>query len=570
MKSKGDSFDHLVAGLSIDDRVSILQQMKNQIKPEIESLSKESRKEDVVLPRGEILKNESILTRIVLFFKSLFTSKNIEIVYAEHKIALMAKKIDSKYPECFSAQFMSLEQGFYDALLELRNIANSYKDSLAIADEHPGSFLILLGSLIMSDLEKTIDKVANPYSIPFSQEITNDMRLSLIRKMDGVLAEVSISDKSELYTCVQSHIWLNAFSQLPFDSFAAKFTVTSTGSLRCNLSSAVNDLEKFANVLCNSKNIEPEVIEALYLFQMQTKIDSGEQVDVQGGVEGHMAVSLDALKGITNFINKIPLRSITMVARGSTSWVPMYKESGEDWFVHYKAQWKRIFDKKWNHWLHERKTALTKDHVSVFCKTDGFPLFPYRPWVSINTNTFFSKEYTLGFLYKFLTEIFVSYNDVLKIMMVDGDFVLRENKTEFIDTYTEANHLVQSLRDFNDTLSPKGTYGISFAGITSEVLRTVQGQLQFQTLMTTIESEVNLLVLTFGNVCRSFSAVFNGILVASHNPNYDTITNISSLLGPDGAPLRKHIVAVSENIGTALCLLQEIEAVELKGPTNAA
>ncbi len=564
-----DKFDHLVAGLSIDDRVSILQQMKNQIKPEIESLAKDERKEESAIPRGSTLAQESFITRVLLFLKSLFSNQSIEIVYQEHKIINMAKKIDSKYPDFFSFQNMCLEQGFYDSLLELTSIASTFKDGLARADEHAGSFLILLGSLIMSDIEKNIDKVADPYTIPFSQELTNDLRMSLIRKMEAVLAEVSSADKSELYTCVQSHIWLKAFSELPFESFVSKFSVTSTGKMSCSLSSAINDLEKFANVLCNLKTVEPEVLEALYLFQMQSKIDSGETVDVQAGVSEHMTASLVSLKGITRFINSIPLRSITMVAKGSMSWIPMYKDSGEDWFVQYKTQWKRVFDKKWNHWLHERKVSRTKDNLAMFCKTNGFPLLPNRPWQNLQSNVGFSKEYTIGFLYTYFTEIYSTFNDVLKILMVDADFILRDNKTEFIDTYTEAGHLAQSIKELNDKLSSKGEYGSTLLSITPEILRTVQGQLQVQTIMTTIESEVNLLVLTFGNICRSYAAIFNGILVANYNPNYDTISNIASLIGPDSAPIRKHIVAVSESIGTAMTLVQEIESIELKGSPNA-
>ncbi len=560
-----DKFDHLVAGLSIDDRVAILQQMKNQIKPEIESLEKDERREASAIPKGDALKNEPLLTRVILFFKSLFSNRPVEIVYQERKIAIMAKRIDNKYPGIFNVQKMSLEQGFYDALLELKGTAASFKEGLVKADESPGSFLVLLGSLIMSDIEKNIEKVADPYTIPFSQELTNDLRSSLIRKMEAVLAEVSSADKSELYTCVQSHIWLKTFAELPFDSFAAKFSVTTTGQLSCSLATALNDLEKFANVLCNSKNVEPEVLEALYLFQMQSKIDSGEQVNVQEGVAEHMTKSLVALKGITRFVNNIPLRSITMVAKNSLSWLPMYKDSGEDWFVQYKTQWKRLFDKKWKHWLHERKVSLTKDQVSMFCKTNGFPLFPNRPWKDLQPNITFSKEYTLGFLYAFFAGIYGKYTEVLKILMVDGDFVLRDNKTEFTDTYTETTHLIQSIRELSNNLSPKGSYGSNFMSLTPDVLRTVQGQLQMQTLMTTIESEVNLLLLTFGNICRSYNAIFSGILVANYNPNYDTISNIASLIGPDGLPIRKHLVESSEAIANAFSLIQEIESIELNG-----
>ncbi len=570
MQGGGDFFDFLVADITVDDRMAILQKMKTQIEPERELLVRDARKEEVAIPVTSNIKNESFIVRIVLFFKSMFSSKNIEVVYSEHKLSIMAKRLESKFPNYFKFQSMSLEHAFYEALIELKRIADYFKVGVAHYDEQAGEFLVLLGSLIMSDMEKKIESVANPYSIPFTQEITPDLRTSLIRKMDTVLASVSSQDRLDLYTCVQSLMWLRAFTQLPFDSFLARFNDSSRGTLRCVAATAVHDLEKFANILCNAKNIEPEVIEALYLFQTQSQIKAGDaSVNVKEGVSDHMEASLTALKGITYFINTIPLRSLTMVSKRSLSWAPMYKDSGEDWFVQYKTQWKRIFDRKWSQWLNDRKLILTKEKVTQFCQTEDYPVFQNRPWKTLDSKIVFSKEYSLGFLNAFFTKVFPKYNEILKILMVDGDFIINENKTEFTDTYTEANHLAQSIRELNAKLAPKGAYGEGFSSITAGILRTVQGQLQIKTMMTSIESEVELLILTFGRVCRSFNSIFSGILVANYNSSYDTITNIASLVGPDNAPIRKHFVEVSDVIETALNLLQDIEAVELEGSSNA-
>ncbi len=568
MQENVDYFDRLVGGLSVDDRVAILQQMKNQIKPEIEALETEEAAQNDSLSGGSSLENESVITRMILFFKSLFSQKNIEVVYIEHKITALSKKVESKYSNMFSAQNMSLEKGFCESIMELKKVATFFKPSVALSDEHSRAFLVLLGSLIMSDLETKIDKVANPYSVPFTQELSNDLRASLLRKMEGTLAEVSQGEKAQLYTCVQSLIWLKTFTQLPFESFAAKFSATSTTSLSCSLAACSAEIDKFSSVLCNAKKVEPEVLEALYLFQAQSRINAGEKVDIQAGVSDHMNASLSALKGITRFINTVPLRSISMISHRSTSWMPMYKESGEDWFVQFKAQWKTIFDKKWASWLHDRKKAVTKEQVSYFFETNDYPLGPNRPWAEVKTNYLFSKEYTLGFINAFFKTVYPKYNEVLKILLVDGEFIRKDNKTELVDTLANVNSLFQSVQDLNTKLSIKGSYGDSFSKITADTLRTIQGQLQVQTLMQTIESETSLLSLSFGEVCRAFTAIFGGLLIANYNPNYDTISNMATLTGPDNAQIRNHLVAFSEAITTALALLQEIESIELSGPVN--
>ncbi len=566
MGDKAEPFDNLVAGLSLDDRASILKQMKSKIKPEETVFDLKDSHADLATDDGsKSFSHEPFFTRIILYIKSLFQSQSVDVVYAEHRISKLSKKIEARYPQIFNSQRITLEQGFYEQLVELRKISAFFQAEILYSNDNPNDFLIVLGSLFMGDIEKKIDEVSNPFSISFTQEISNDMRASLLRKMELVLAEVSPQNKSILYTCVRSLNWLSAFVNLPFDSFIQKFSPASDGRLNCLAHSAKSEIEKFASVLGNAKNIEPEVLEALYLFYSQSQLKPGERLEIEVGIDTHVEMSRKCIVMIRRFSDSVPIKSIGKIAFNSLSWEPTYKESGEDWFVQYKAQWKRIFDRKWSKWLQDKKLFTTKLKVTQFCGTNDYPFFPNRPWLKDNVSQPFSKDYSLGFLYAFFKNVYPKYHDALKILMARGEFILRDNKVEFTDTYTEMNTLGQTINELNIKLSPQGLHGQNFSQLSSDFLRTVQGQMQAQMLVQAVESEVSMIILTFGNACRSLISIFGGILIAKYNANYDTISNIASLAGPDNKPIRKHLLLASESINEALDILKDIGGIEVTG-----
>jgi len=419
----------------------------------------------------------------------------------------------------------------------------------------------------MPDLAGRMEKEVSPYSVPFSQEITVDLRTSLLRKMEVILSEVSQADKGTLYGCVQCLGWFKQLVNLPYDQFLRKFTSDSGGKVSCPMELALSDITQFAKILCNGKKINPETLQALYMFQAQTRMNAGEIVDVQGEVSLYMKKSMDNIVVIKRFITNVPMRAIGAIAHHSCSWVPTYKDGSEDWFVRYKAQWRKIFDKKWEAWLHDRNLAKTKERVTALFETADYPLIPNRPWEEFLGSFQCNKEYSLGFLYAFFTDLYPRHGETLKILMVDGDFILRENRLEFTDTYSDMNYLAQTVTEFNGKLSPKGVYGAGFTQGGNELLRTIQGQEKIQLYMRSIEAEASFIIVSFGNICRSFIAILDGILVEKHDPKYDSITNIASLMGPNNTPIRKHLVAVSQCISNSFELLKEVEMVELKNST---
>ena len=563
MHNKTGTFDKLVAGLSLDDRLAMLHQVKSQIKPEIKFLEKDIRKDELDMKSIESLKKESLFLRIILAIKTLFSNKTKVELYADYQLQRMTKITGAKYPEYFNTQERCLEKGFYDVLEELTAIADFFKPGVVLSDEKQGDFLILLGSLILTDLEKRIEDEANPYNTRFSPDIPPNLRISLLRKIEGILAGVSSIDKDKLYTCVKSLTWLRDFCELPFESFKNKFTKQVNGKMHCALSDCKNEIEQFSSILCNSKNIEPEILEAIYLFSIQTKLDQGKEVDIQNEIENHMASSLLSLKNLIFFINTVPFKSFYKISKYSLTAAPLYNKNTEDWFVMYKDQWKKRFDEKWSNWQHDRNIAITRKRITNLCNVPDYPLLPNRPWKKLHV--FFERDYTIGFLYSFIENCYSSYKEVLKELIMNGEFIISDNRTELMDTFTDFNVLSQKITTFNDKLSIDGTYGTSFNQFKQETLYTIQGKSHMKNLFLTLIAEIDVLVLNFLRNLKSFNTVLDGILIANYNTSYDGIANLASLKLHDKTLIRNHLVNIKNAFIESEIIIKDLASIELRG-----
>lgn len=560
-----NSFERLVAGISNDERVILFEKLNSSVDPEsqslqgAESLSAEQ-PTDIVLR----LQSESLFIRIWMFIKALFTSNDIEVVYNNHVLKNNGKKITFDNPELFNAKYGLLGSGFYEQVKALKEVSNFFKPSIVLYEDGQGSFFVFLGSLIAPELAERMEKEVSPYSLSFSREVTSETRTSLVRKMDELITGMPSSQRGVLYASVQSLDWLAQFVRLPFDRFLSRFTELPNGTLNCSLELVQSELAQFAKVLCNGKRISTEVLEALFLFSAQKKQNEGEKIDISLEASAYLNEAIGQIGKIKAFIKTVPLRTISMIAFNSCLWTPDQPEGVEDWFLKYKAQWKKIFDQKWEDWLKDKKKEQTKERIKRLFHVAELPLMPNRPWAEVWNGILCSREYSLGFLYAFFQQLYPGYSAIFKIVLVDGEFSQRDIRVEFTDVYNEFNHLSETIVSLNDKLSPKGIYGDSFLRIIRESIRTIQGQNKINSLMLSIESEANLLVSKFCDNCRTMLEFLAGFLAQTKDIRYTTLSNITTLIGVNDGSLRNQINEVKIGLELAFDLIKEIETFEDK------
>ena len=561
------SFDRLVMGMSNDERVNLLKKLESNSDPEKQNIEIRLNNSDRSFDITEKYQKESFLVRLWLRLKSLFTSNGIDYIYNEYLVTNLARDVEKNYPDIIDYKNGYLCTEFYNHLLELKKVADFFKTGISVYEDDQGSFLVFLGSLFAPELSETLEKEVSPYKYGLDREVTSELRASLIRKMEEILHAIPPETRTKLYSSIRSLEGLKHFTHLPFERLLSKFMSLIPGTNNCHMDSVTSELLAFAKVLCNGKKVQTEVLEALYLFSEQSQqiIGTGttEGISVDQGSSDYLKRSLEQVAMIKMFITKIPIENVAAIATNSSSLEIEPLDGVEDWFIRYKNHWRKIFDKRWDEWLRDKRKHATNKKIKELFETETYPFVPNRPWKEIWGGIPFAKEYTLGLLYAFFKKIYPELNKVLKIIMVEGDFAMRENRVEYTDTYNKLNHISQTVLNINEQLSPQGAYGISFNNVIKESLRTIQGQTKINNLLITIEKEVVNLTTQFAESCKVMQLIFTGILSTEKNSRYDTLVNIATIQGKTNILFRQKMKDTLTGFGDALDLIKELETIDL-------
>ncbi|MFA6937179.1 MAG: DUF5312 family protein [Treponema sp.] len=565
-EEQSQTFDSLVSGISTDERKTLLKKMQNGSTSENSSLetSEAYSDEDSLIDLKTKISEESIFERFWLWLISIFTSTPIEEVYNKSIVSGIAKNIEQQSPGLVDYKHKYLTTIFYSKLVELKHAADFFKGYIDSYLKNPGAFYILLGSLVMPEIGSEMDKQADPYTYSFAKDVNSEMRTSLLRKMDDILQKIPADKKTEMYACVRSVEWLTQFTKLPFQMFLSKFSAVVENIKICSFDQIGSELISFSRILCNGRTIPDEVIEALYLFSMRQK-NIVEFDDVDRNVTGSafMDTASSQISLISMFISTVPLRSVSCVVYNNSLYVPENFGGGEDWFIKYKGEWKKLFDRKWESWLKDCKKEKLKGKLMEYFELANFPVYTKRPWASLWGGAVqFNYELTLGFLNEFIKNIYPSYAQIFKIVTLEGDFAIKENRLEFNDTVNLFANINESLDELSIKLSSAGEYGAEFERYSTLNARTKTAAQKIQEMMEKIESNVKNMINLFGDACRTMQKLLTGLTSEKLDADYGNLANIASIQGRQNKKFRENLEKSKLGIDHAFYLIKEIEPLD--------
>lgn len=560
-----DTFYGLVSGLQKEERVELLRRMQSAETVSTHLLETVEAPEDEAakLPLQARMKTESLLYRLWIWLRSVFSSTTIEIVYNQDIILRIAHAIEKKYPDLISYKHGFLANEFFQKLHDLREAVKFFNDYLFTYEKNPGGFYVVLSSILLPQVGEEMEKEVNPYSFSMNKEFSVEMRNSLLRKMDEILGQIPPQKKAEMYACVRSLEWLRALNKLPFDNFLSRFFTVINDIKSCPFNQADGIIEGFAKVLCNGATIPDEVMHALYLFtSKQYYITGGDELTKENSSEYFIEKSSASLEVIGKFVSTVPMRAIARVVTNDALFQPGELTGGEEWFVKYKAEWKRLFDIKWEMYVRDCKKELVRNDLTSYFFINAFPLFPKRPWNDLWGGVPFEYELSLGFIFYFIKEQYTKFINVIKTITLEGDFSSKDNRYEFgeaSNTFTKVN---RSLDDFLIRLNSNGSYGSEFEKYKSIKHKSKGGVQRITAIMEELASQTKDIIRMFGDGSRLMLKIMNGILDMEADAHFASLNNIATICGHENAQFKEDLEGARVSISHALDLLKEIEPLD--------
>ena len=554
-----NSFDQLVSGLSSDERKEMLQKMQGAGgDPEQESLAPIDLGGDESISFEVQLKNESIFFRLWLWIKSLITNTPSETLFNDYKVAEIARNIERAAPDVIDYKRKLLVSTFFNRLTDLKKCADFFKPYCSLIDNE-GDFYVFLGTLGMPQIAEQMSNDVDPYSIPLEQGAKPEQRVTLLRRMDDVMANIPTDQKATMYACARGSEWLAQFVKLPFNRFLAQFSSVVEGEYTCSFKNAETEITEFARVLCNGLNIPKEVLESLYLYYQENGHKKTEATATDSAEE-FIERAHNQLSMMHGFLTAVPMRSVGRVVRGDVRWSPDNFTGAEDWFVKYKMGWKKLFDQKWEARSNDCKKEILRQSLKKYFDRDKFPLLPDRPWASFWGDLHFRYELTGGFLCWYFREQFPTHELTLKTVMTEGNFMQKDNRTEFTEAFNEYVQVSIGLETVRRNCESGGEVGALFKKLENE--RTLQSQQKAEQTMHSCESDIGHLLYKFGEASRRMTLVMAGICGVSSDSRYDSLTNMDELGGKENALFRKRLQIARDSLDHAFEIVKELEPID--------
>lgn len=557
------AFDRLVAGMTSEERSSMLEKINQDSVSVVQFIETENQVPEKSLSLHLRFKEESFFYRFFLWLRGIIEKRSSEKIYNEDVIASMARRLNRDHPGIVNHRNGLLDTVFYEHLKALKSASDFFKPYFAIIDDSPGDFYVFLSSFVAPELSEKINSEADPFSLDYSAEPTNDTRAMLLKNLDNILKNIDAGSKRDMYTAVSSVNWLRQFTRLPYIHFTSQFTNLTGSNYTCPYRNAVNDYAAFAAVFTNILPVKSEVLEAMLMFSQKKELTKNAQdKDIERTVKEFLSKTNQYFASIQSFISSVPILKTGKIINADYDWLPGNIEGVEAWFPNFRSHWRKIIDVRWDDWLRERKKKNLENYLKNDFGLSEFPVLTYRPWQALWMRVPFSCELTGGFMSWFSENAYDDMIQTLNEVMMEGVFVRNENRIEYSEGLNLFVQSVSQIRELTDRLAPEGEFGALFDEFATSRLRSFQVQNQIDSMMATTEGEIKDSVRKFSKGSRMMDKCLNGILSDEKDGVHDGLQNLGTIKGSQNRAWKDRLRKIWETLKKAQFYISELEPID--------
>lgn len=557
------AFDRLVAGMTSEERSSMLEKINQDSVSVVQFIETENQVPEKSLSLHLRFKEESFFYRFFLWLRGIIEKRSSEKIYNEDVIASMARRLNRDHPGIVNHRNGLLDTVFYEHLKALKSASDFFKPYFAIIDDSPGDFYVFLSSFVAPELSEKINSEADPFSLDYSAEPTNDTRAMLLKNLDNILKNIDAGSKRDMYTAVSSVNWLRQFTRLPYIHFTSQFTNLTGSNYTCPYRNAVNDYAAFAAVFTNILPVKSEVLEAMLMFSQKKDLTKNAQdKDIERTVKEFLSKTNQYFASIQFFISSVPILKTGKIINADYDWLPGNIEGVEAWFPNFRSHWRKIIDVRWGDWLRERKKKNLENYLKNDFGLSEFPVLTYRPWQALWMRVPFSCELTGGFMSWFSENAYDDMIQTLNEVMMEGVFVRNENRIEYSEGLNLFVQSVSQIRELTDRLAPEGEFGALFDEFATSRLRSFQVQNQIDSMMATTEGEIKDSVRKFSKGSRMMDKCLNGILSDEKDGVHDGLQNLGTIKGSQNRAWKDRLRKIWETLKKAQFYISELEPID--------
>lgn len=569
------SFNALVTGLSNEERLDMLKKIEECMGADL-SVPDVAEYTANDMFGGDLerkYQSESVFVRFYLWLRTLFSTSNRSEFYNSYLIGKRVSSLEVSFPGLMDYRRKIFLDEFYVRMKSLWDTATFFLPYVSLYENKHGDFYVFLSTIVLPNLFDSLqDEHLSPELVK-----DNEAKVAFLHHFDEILQSIPSTERNIIYSYVQTADWLRQFVHLPFHRVCGRFFTVEGEHNICQMESIADELPDFAKILCNVPKIQGGFLEALALFANKDRIKTEEPTEGEeksGGIKGNNEIyrqinkMIDELRYIKNFNKTIPIPDICSVMFEDYYWAPRKMDGVENWFVTFKSQWKSFFEGVWDSMTigQKREKAFAKE--SSFFTMASPPMLENRPWEAAWCDASFKYEFSLGFLPEFFKQFgeFLGVN--LKILLTEGEFIMKKNRVEFTDAINIFNHLEVSMSTVSYDLLPQGDIGNIFLKAEETDNHTLQERNNLANTMAKFAITAESLIDDFLRMSETLIAVLGGIIANTGNGYYESIYNLTTIQGTGNMQFRENLSKIKKILTEGEEILMDIYDLEKNAEEN--
>lgn len=565
MEASG-TFNRLAQGLTIEERYGLLGKLNSQT-----DFSKEPLYQDTTAEgQGSSVEEKYALLpwyyHLLFLIIAIFRGCSPVKIYEDRLVADAGRAIDAEAPGFYDYRQRLLLPDFHSKLAQLKEGARFFYTALdSSVNRDKGAFFVFLGSLEMGDLHRILTDETSPKFLAGKNPGADDMELRriAIRIMEESFEVITEEQRSAMYHNARSLYCLRELSAFLFDRVLVAFAENPVFSGPVCSAPAVKDRLILLNNILFSMKKPPAMtlLESMFIFILQEQVEN-PGFDINEEICGLLVKAERALIAVRDFNKHIPLTRILRCADRNMSLVPKSISGGEDWFAIYRDCWRRQIEAQYAEYMRDRRYRELEEAFRDFFH--DAELSPLSSLASDTNSGGFPLDcgLRLSFLLGFYSQVFIpELNKVLRTIVLDGEFVNRENRVEFTETYNAIMKIEESINKFDGDLSPGGDLGRRYTHVSGEITALQIKRRRVQLVLEEAAAKAEGIITETSEAIGGMIALINGILKRETSGKYNTLRNFTQLAGK-GNEFVLGLQEAAEKCQKALDILKSIEAME--------
>ncbi len=568
-------FDNLAGELSADERRDLLDRVRRSAGVSGEPLlmldGLSFGKKDEL---EEKLARYSLLERVFLFLRRLFTGRDLETIIRDDDLRVMAKSVEERYAGLIDWRRNLLLEPFLEELHRLRDSARFFYDVLERSfDRDKASFFGFLASFELPETHADLLVRTNPktFLADHPEATDSELRQAVLRAYDEAFAGLPDDRRRKMYQDLRCLLFLKRLASFLFERCANLFK-NGTGPAEraaATFSEIREHLVELGDILFSlSAPPSVELVECLFAFaehESLERLDENAETLLRSGLGKAEA----ALGRIRSFNSRVPFFDLIRLVTLDPDWRPQELPAAEDWLVVYRGFWKTRIERQLDELRAERKYQKLSEEMQSFIGEAEPVHFANITREEEKDSPPIRQDLSLAFIDAFARGAFArELNRPLKIVLMDGEFYRKENRIEYTDAYNTLLHCEERVQAFDARLGIDGDLGKAWIQSRREASPLPIRRRKIQSLARGADEEAEKIVRETGSALAEIVRIIRGILKGDAGGRYDSLANLSYIDGKANKEFLKSLAAAKIRVERALGLLSELSGLTLDSPGN--